>query len=158
MDEQYAYRTGRTDPIKSSRGLIAFLLICVIFLGGLVSALSIMNIHLFRMLQNTESAPLAFSAGEAVQAAEDSLSLAGMDLQDPDPVYRQLHKLPEGLYVVRVEPGSQADKLKIQPGDVVISVGKTPVSTLEDMKNLLQGKHQLTLWRAGRKFSLTISK
>ena len=158
MDEQYAYRTGRTDPAKSSRGLIAFLLICVIFLGGLVSALSITNIHLFRMLQNKEAAPLAFSAGEAAQTAEESLSLAGMDLQDPDPVYQKLHKLPEGLYVVRVEPGSQADKLKIQPGDVVISVDKTPVSTLEDMKNLLQGKHVLTLWRAGRKYSLSISK
>ncbi|MBR5021724.1 MAG: PDZ domain-containing protein [Oscillospiraceae bacterium] len=158
MDEQYAYRTGRTDPIKSSRGLITFLLICVIFLGGLVSALSILNIHLFRMLQNTEDTPLTFSAGEAAQTVEESLSLAGMDLQDPDPVYQQLHKLPEGLYVVRVETGSQADKLKIQPGDVVTAVDKTPVSSLEDIKNLLQGKHQLTLWRAGQKFSLTISK
>ena len=35
MDEQYfEYRTGETHPRKNSRGLIAFLLICVIFLCG----------------------------------------------------------------------------------------------------------------------------
>ncbi len=158
MDEQYAYRTGRTDPAKSSRGVIAVLLICVIFLGGLVSALSIMNIHLFRMLRNTEAAPLAFAAGEAAEAAEDHLALAGMALQEMDPVYQQLHKLPEGLYVAKVDPGSQADKLEIRAGDVVTALDKTPVSTLEDMEDLLQGKHVLTLWRKGQKFFLTISK
>jgi len=160
MDEQYAYRTGRTDPTKSGRGLIALLLILVIFLGGLVSALGIMNIHLFRMLQATEKAPLSFSEGKAAQAAEDSLSLAGMALQEPDPVYQQLHALPEGLYVVQVEPGSQAEKLQIQPGDVLVSLDNTPVSTLEGMKNLMEQKnrHDLMLWRDGRKFSLTISQ
>ena len=153
MDEQYAYRTGRTDPAKSSRGLIAVLLICVIFLGGLVSALSIMNIHLF-----PEAAPLTFSAGEAAEAAEDCLALAGMALQETDPVYQQLHKLPDGLYVARVEPGSQADKLKIQPGDVVTALDKTPVSTLEAMKEYILGKSgfRLTLWRNGKEIMLTL--
>ena len=51
MDEQqYEYRTGRTEPTKKHNGLIAFLLICVIFLTGLVSALGLLNIHLFRLL------------------------------------------------------------------------------------------------------------
>lgn len=158
MDEQYAYRTGRTDPAKSSRGLIAVLLICVIFLGGLVSALSIMNIHLFRMLQNTQVAPLSFSAGKATQAAEDSLILAGMALQEADPVYQQLHNLPEGLFVARVEPGSQAEKLGIHPGDVLTALDKTPVFTLDGVKALLGDKdHQLLLWRDGKELSLTVS-
>ena len=156
MDEQYAYRTGRTDPAKSSRGLIAILLICVIFLGGLVTALSIMNIHLFRKLQDTRA--LSFTEGKATQAAEDCLSLAGMALQEPDPVYQQLHDLPQGLYVARVEPGSQAEILGICPGDVLISLNKTPVSTLDGVKNLLDDKdHQLLLWRDGKEISLTIS-
>ena len=30
MDEQFAYRTGRTDPAKSSRGIIAALMVLVI--------------------------------------------------------------------------------------------------------------------------------
>ena len=158
MDEQYAYRTGRTDPKKSSRGMIAVLLICMIFLGGLVSALSIMNIHLFRMLQDTQAAPLAFSEGTAEQVEEDCLSLAGMTLQEPDPVYQQLHELPQGLYVARVEPGSQAEKLGVCPGDVLTALDKTPVSTLDGTKELLNNKkHQLSLWRDGKELSLTLS-
>lgn len=159
MDEQYAYRTGRTDPTKSSRGLIAFLLICVIFLGGLVSVLSIMNIQLFWQLNNTRQAPLSFAEGENAQALDDCFVLAGMALQEPDPVYQQLHELPEGLYVVRVEQGSPAESLRIRPGDVLVSLNKTPVSTLEETKNLLGDKTncQLLLWRNGREIPLTIS-
>ena len=159
MDE-HAYRTGRTDPAKSSRGLIAVLLILVIFLGGLVSALSIMNIHLFRQLNNTKAAPLSFAAGENAQAYEDCLALAGMALQEPDPVYQQLHELPQGLYVARVESDSQAEKLGIQPGDVIVSLDNTPVSTLEAMKEYIDRKSgfRFTLWRDGREISLTISQ
>ena len=160
MDEHYEYRTGRTDPAKSSRGLIAALLICVIFLGGLVSALSIMNIHLFRQLNSGQTAPLSFAEGTAAVSTEDCLLLAGMALQEPDPVYQQLHDLPAGLYVVQVEPGSQAETLKIQPGDVIVSMDKTPVSTIEAVKEYIHGKSgfRLSLWRDGREISLSISQ
>ena len=160
MDDQYAYRTGRTDPAKSSRGLIAVLLILVIFLGGLVSALSIMNIHLFRQLNNTKAAALSFAEGENDQAYGDCLTLAGMALQEPDPVYQQLHELPRGLYVARVESDSQAEKLGIQPGDVIVSLDNTPISTLEAMKEYIARKSgfRLSLWRDGREISLTISQ
>lgn len=159
MDEQYAYRTGRTAPKKSSRGLIAALLICVIFLGGLASALRILNIQLFWMLQDTQLAPLSFSEGTAAQMEEDCLSLAGMALQEPDSVYQQLHDLPQGLYVARVEPGSQAEKLGVLPGDVLTALNKTPVSTLEGAKTLLNDKdqQQLLLWRDGKELTLTVS-
>ena len=60
MEEHFEYRTGRTDPAKSRRGLIAILLILVIFLGGLVSVLSILNIHLFRRLKDTQQTPFFF--------------------------------------------------------------------------------------------------
>ena len=156
MDEQYAYRTGRTDPAKSSRGLIAVLLICVIFLGGLVSALSIMNIHLFRQLQDTRA--LSFTEGKATQAAEEFLSLAGMALQETDPVYQELHDLPQGLFVARVEPGSKAEILGICPGDVLTKLDKTVISTLEAAKEFVDrvGGFPITLWRDGKEISLTL--
>ncbi len=160
MDEQhYEYRTGRTDPQKSSRGLIAVLLILVIFLGGLVSALSIWNIHLFRALKSNSQTPLSFAAGENAQTPEDCLVLAGMALQEPDPVYQQLHGLPEGLFVARVEPESQAERLGISPGDVVISLDNTPISTIEAMRAYIdrQSGFRLCLWRNGREISLTVS-
>ena len=47
------YQTGSTKPPKSRSGLVAVLLIAVIFLAGLTSILGIMNIHLFSALNNT---------------------------------------------------------------------------------------------------------
>lgn len=48
------YGTGRTQPPKSYGGLIAFLLILIIFLIGVVTMLGLMNIRLFRQLSSAE--------------------------------------------------------------------------------------------------------
>ena len=45
------YGTGRTQPPKNHGGIIAVLLIAVIFLGGLVSVLGILNVKLFTQLK-----------------------------------------------------------------------------------------------------------
>ncbi|MBR3972504.1 MAG: trypsin-like peptidase domain-containing protein [Oscillospiraceae bacterium] len=46
------YETGRTRPPKSHGGLIAVLLVVVIFLSGVVSVLSILNVRLFAQLNS----------------------------------------------------------------------------------------------------------
>ena len=46
------YETGRTRPPKSHGGLIAVLLVVVIFLSGVVSVLSILNVRLFAQLND----------------------------------------------------------------------------------------------------------
>jgi len=46
------YQTGSTRPPKSNRGLIAFLLVVVILLLGVVTLLGAMNVKLFRQLGN----------------------------------------------------------------------------------------------------------
>ena len=46
------YGTGRTQPPKNHGGLIAVLLVVVIFLGGLVSVLGILNVKLFKELNS----------------------------------------------------------------------------------------------------------
>ena len=71
MDEQnwmHEFRTGRTQPKKSRNGLIAALLILVIFLAGIISAMGLLNIRLFRQLEDPSdknSTPLSFSENEA---------------------------------------------------------------------------------------------
>ena len=50
--EQDYYQTGSTRPPKNNRGLIAVLLVVIIFLGGIVSALSLLNIRLFRLYRS----------------------------------------------------------------------------------------------------------
>ena len=49
--ESGKYETGRTNPPKNHTGLIAVLLVVVIFLSGLVSFLGLLNVRLFAQLQ-----------------------------------------------------------------------------------------------------------
>ena len=49
-DDQY-YGTGSTQPPKNRSGLIAFMLILLIFLSGIITVLSILNIRMFQELK-----------------------------------------------------------------------------------------------------------
>ena len=58
----WEYGTGRTDPPKSHTGIMAVLLILVIFLTGIVTVLGVLNIRLFRQLNaREEEAELSIS-------------------------------------------------------------------------------------------------
>jgi len=64
--DEGVYGTGNTSPPKSHSGIIALLLVLVIFLSGIVSLLSFMNIRLFRELsqqtmKEKEHSPMSFS-------------------------------------------------------------------------------------------------
>lgn len=151
MDERYyEYRTGQTQPEKSSRGLIAFLLICIILLGGVVSILSLMNIHLLSKLQqaNTET-PLSFAEGDItpVEPEGDSLTVAGITVQELPDLYQQLYDLPAGLYVVDAPENGP-----VAPGDVLIGFDKSAVGSLAQL-NALQ-----SACKAGQQVDLTFHR
>ncbi len=158
MNEQsFEYRTGQTKPQKSSRGLIAFLLICVIFLCGLVSVLGMLNIRMLEKLQQIHTqTPLSFAEGDmSPTTTEDSLIVAGITVQQPPEVYQQIYGLPAGLFVV----DSQLDT--ILPGDVLTRFDGTAVTTLEELNALYAKKKAgdqlfFTFHRQGEAFTLTI--
>lgn len=66
--EDSVWQTGCTQPPKNRGGLLALLLILVIFLCGIITVLSILNIRLFQKLQMQEDNELAisFTAGETI--------------------------------------------------------------------------------------------
>ena len=139
MDEQhYEYRTGRTRPRQKHNGIIAVLLILVIFLGGLVSALGLLNIHLFRQLQQQDKTPLSFAEGDLVpvEPEGDSLTVAGITVQEMPDMDPEIYHLPEGLYVVDAPKNGP-----IIPGDVLIGFGNSAVGSLA-MLNALQNTCQ----------------
>ena len=70
------YETGHTRPPKSRGGLIAVLLICMIFLTGLVTVMGLMNIRMFRQLTaaQEETIPALSFDQEETEAAEDLLT------------------------------------------------------------------------------------
>ena len=69
--DQSIYGTGRTKPPKSRGGVLAILLILVIFLSGITCVLSILNIRLSRQLDEQQPQQLlSFSMGDEVAATE----------------------------------------------------------------------------------------
>ena len=148
MNEQsYEYRTGQTQPPKSSRGLIAFLLICIILLGGVVSVLGMMNIHLFRQLQQAEEqTPLSFAQGDIdpVDTEETTLTLGGITVQEMPAMYSEIYDLPKGLYVVDAPENGP-----VLPGDVLVGFDRSAVGSLA-MLNALQ-----ETCKAGQKIDMT---
>jgi len=69
MREQNTYQTGRTDPPKRRSGLIALLLVSVIFFGGIASAMGVMNIRLTQQLQEQKTPEAAMSFYQATEAS-----------------------------------------------------------------------------------------
>ncbi len=92
---QGTYRTGSTRPPKSHGGLIAVLLVLVILLSGITTILGVVNVRLFRQVNQEaikETLPISFSNEEpaylttippeeiSITATEGSATL---DLADP---------------------------------------------------------------------------
>ena len=70
------YETGRTKPPKSHTGIIALLLVIVIFLSGLVSFLGVLNVRLFAQLQalpEQTAEPVSFISDTDETQAEPEL-------------------------------------------------------------------------------------
>ena len=52
--EESSWQTGSTNPPKNRGGLVAVLLVLVIFLSGIVTVLGVLNVKLFRQLRQQE--------------------------------------------------------------------------------------------------------
>lgn len=161
---QATYRTGSTRPPKSHGGLLAFLLVLVIFLCGISTALGLMNIRLLgklSSLKTTEPAPVAFSQGSGMEhsdAVEYPLGFAG---QAVPAFWQSYHDLPAGIYVVEVTSNSQARSQGLLPGDILIQADGIPLTTSEDLQSVLAGHQagdliETVLFRSGQELTLTL--
>ena len=125
-----SYQTGRTRPPKSRSGLIAVLLAIVIFLGGIASALGILNIHLFRQIDQNpegEDAPVRFSPDSQTEATASTEETSGNNTSNspgtPGNVSVQLHAAPESVENIPQSGGLSLQAIyagAIKPGDVVV--------------------------------------
>lgn len=133
LPNEYAdsYSTGEVQPPKGHRGLITVLLLLVIFLGGLVSALSFWGIQLFQQLQAQENASVSFIADMRLSEEEEAenenlfqvpdLGIEGYFLSAFD---RRYFNMPPGFYITAVE-----DPLSgLRPGDLLIKVDNTQIT------------------------------
>ncbi len=147
MNERpFEYRTGHTRPQKNHRGIIAFLLICVIFLCGVVSLLGLLNIRLFRQAGEGENS-LSFAQGDLSPVAPegDSLTVGGIVLQEMPAMYSQIYQLPAGLYVISAPTGGP-----VSPGDVLVGFNRSAVGSLAELNALL------SVCKAGERVTLSL--
>lgn len=161
--EQDTYQTGSTCPPKSYGGVIAFLLVLVIFLCGISTALGLMNIRLFRQLNaaaTQENSPVAFSQSPA-EAGTDVFFPLGFSARNIPELWSLYQDLPQGIYITEVDKDSDAAAKGVSPGDILLSVDGEPVtdtSALNQLLNTRQEQHttNVIIYRSGRQLSLTL--
>ena len=103
--ERDSYETGSTKPPKSRGGLIAVLLIAVIFLGGISSVLSVMNIKLFRQLNKKDGSDMSFFETSATEDTEIDTQSATETASSSSDVTVELNKTPTSVDNIPQEGG-----------------------------------------------------
>jgi len=167
--EQGTYQTGSTSPPKNWGGLIAVLLVMVIFLSGVSTALGLMNIRLFHQInsqeETAETSPVAFSKGTAsvnsapeVDSTHFILGFSGLAMPD---VWQQYYDLPAGICVTDVDERSAAAGF-LQTGDILTRAGEVPVSDVSALEEVLAGYQpgdtvRVTLYRKGQELLLDLT-
>ena len=122
------YGTGNTQPPKNHGGLIALLLIVVIFLSGIVTTLGIMNVQLFKELEQlsetVESAPMSFSEDQTAQTVPPTTELDQelIAIHAGDGASIQLSPTPQGVENIPQEGGLSWQEIYKKNIPAVVSI------------------------------------
>jgi serine protease Do len=76
--------------------------------------------------------------------------------------YQHYYRMPAGLYITRVEPGSDADSKGIQDGDMLLSVDDQRISTMDELKAVLFDREvgetvEVIIYRAGERYRVQLT-
>lgn len=125
--QESSWQTGSTQPPKSRGGLIALMLILIIFLCGIITVLGILNIKLFQKLQVQEESDLSisFTVGQTVPTettpavvSEPAVSIQ----QEPDAVSIQIQESQQSNDNIPVEGAMSLQDIYVQNIDSVVSI------------------------------------
>ena len=128
------YETGRTRPPKSHGGLIAVLLVVVIFLSGVVSVLSILNVRLFAQLNSQvlhEDDPVSIvSQTPETTGALESFDPTALETDPPAETEEtcpsfELNPTPNSYENIPQEGGLSLQQIYEQTIDSVVSISCT---------------------------------
>lgn len=140
LQDPSTYQTGSVKPPKSYIGVIIFLLGVVIILGGIITMLGLNNIRLKALLaqQETQSNAVAFFRSECqpvvTSAHPTGLGFRGETVPE---FWHTYGNLPRGIFIQSVDPGTDAARQGILPGDVLTHVNGHPITDLEELASLM---------------------
>ena len=132
-DDQY-YGTGPTEPPKERRGVTALMLIVVIFLFGIITVLSILNIRLFQELkvkkQETEIS-ISFTTEPTAPPETEAAALPeAASVQEAMPYSTmQLQQSPQSQENIPVEGGLSLQEIYTRNIDSVVSISCSGYNT-----------------------------
>lgn len=162
LTPESSYSTGSTAPVKSPGTLIAVLLAVIILLGGMVSLLGVMNIRLFRKLNEAEPAVVFSRQAEAHgEGIGNKTPMLGIRCETVSDFMRLYYGLPKGVYVTQVLPGGAAQTAGLSAGDVIVTFSGTAVENVTELAGLVHSRQvgdyvQLTVVRAGKPYPVAL--
>ncbi len=131
-DDQY-YGTGNTEPPKQRNGIMALMLILVIFLFGIITVLGILNIRLFQELKLKKKEELSISF-----VTEATLPPETMEIELPQEASAQEHagfssmqlqQSPQSQENIPMEGGLSLQEIYLQNIPSVVSISCSSTGT-----------------------------
>ena len=122
------YGTGRTQPPKSRGGVIALMLILIIFLCGIITLLGILNVRLFRKLQLQQEKELAISFTTAETLPEETIPAMAETIApylEGELPSVHLQQTPQSMDNVPMEGGLSLQEIYAQSIGSVVSISCT---------------------------------
>lgn len=105
-------------------------------------------------------APPAAAAPPAASSAPASGVKLGIQARNVNDEDAHAAKLAEtrGVLVGSVDKGGLAETMKVQPGDIITEVNSSKITSLDDLKKMLQSGSvtSITVWRAGTAVKLEV--
>ena len=120
--EEGYYQTGSTRPPKNYRGIIALLLVVIIFLGGIASALSLLNIRLFKEVARQEEAAVSFDAGRSQSPEPASVPAETAAAPTAPDTVLKIQKSPDSVENIPQEGGLSLQQIYEKNIDSVVSI------------------------------------
>ncbi len=76
--------------------------------------------------------------------------------------YQHYYRLPSGLYITQVEQGSDAYAKGVEDGDILISIDEEKVTTMDELKSVLNGYAvddtvTAVIYRSGQQYQLQLT-
>ena len=125
-DDQY-YGTGPTQPPKNHGGLLALLLILIIFLSGIIAMLGFLNIRMFKELKIKQEEPelsISFTTESTLPPETTPIAISNDVQQQTDAPFASmnLQPSPQGLDNVPIEGGLSLQDIYTQNITSVVSI------------------------------------